>query len=163
MMREMNPEIGFQSAVPVDIADVLGKLERVGMSAVRRKFSPEFVNRIDRVITYRPLDSDSFTAIVEHEIARLQNHITFRLGTSTFALSVLSAAKQWLREHGTSVEYGARELKRVVHRHLAQPLAKMVTNGEIPAAATVQIGVQGNREALTFRVLRKEPLEIPVH
>src|SRR5580704_10170175 len=55
MMREMAPEIGFQSAVPAGQDEVAGKLKKVAMNAVKRKFSPEFVNRIDHVITYQPL------------------------------------------------------------------------------------------------------------
>ncbi len=152
MMREIAPQIGFQSAVAIEPSEVAGKLEKVAMSAVRRKFSPEFVNRIDQVITYKPLDAASFGAIVDHEVDRLQRHIVTRLGARAFAVDVPFAARQWLLENGTSVEYGARELKRTVHRHLTQPLATMVTQGLITAGATVRVSVRADREALTLRV-----------
>ncbi len=152
MMREIAPEIGFQSAVSIHPHEVAGKLKKVAMNAVRRKFSPEFVNRIDHVITYQPLDLASFAAIVDHEIDRLQRHVVARLGPQgSFALDVPFAARQWLLEHGTSVEYGARELKRTVHRHLTQPLATMVTRGGIEPGASVRVSVGPDRQFLTLR------------
>jgi ATP-dependent Clp protease ATP-binding subunit ClpA len=81
MMREISPDFGFQSAVAGSGEDVAGKLQNVAMSAVRKKFSPEFVNRIDHVITYQPLDAESFAAITDHEIDNLQNHVNTRLGS----------------------------------------------------------------------------------
>ena len=122
------------------------------MSAVRRKFSPEFVNRIDHVITYQPLDSESFSAIVDHEVEWLQRHVVSRLGSQAFVVDVPFAVRQWLMERGTSMEYGARELKRMVHRHLTQPLATMVTRGQIEAGGSVRIGVRPDRQSLTLRV-----------
>jgi CheY-like chemotaxis protein len=152
MMREIAPEIGFQSAVAIHPGDVAGKLKKVALSAVRRKFSPEFVNRIDHVITYQPLDAESFAAIVDHEVDRLQRHVVARLSTQAFLVDVPFAARQWLMEHGTSVEYGARELKRMVHRHLTQPLATMVTRGQIEPGSSVRVGVRPDRQSLTLRV-----------
>jgi ATP-dependent Clp protease ATP-binding subunit ClpA len=148
MMREIAPGMGFQSAVAPG-AEVASKLERVAMSAVKRKFSPEFVNRLDGVITYRPLDAASLSAIVDHEVDKLQKHIIARLGTLAFAIAVSRAARAWLREHGTSAEYGARELKRTIHRHVAQPLAAMVTGGRIPAGATVKVDARKDRLTLS--------------
>ena len=155
MMREIAPDIGFQSAVSAGQDEVAGKLKKVAMNAVKRKFSPEFVNRIDHVITYQPLDSVSFAAIVDHEVEWLQRHVASRLGTRAFAVEMPFAARQWLMERGTSAEYGARELKRIVHRHLTQPLATMVTRGQIEPGRSVRIGVRADRQSLTLRVSRE--------
>lgn len=152
MMREIAPEIGFQSAAPTVPGEVAQKLKKVGISAVRRKFSPEFVNRIDHVITYQPLDTVSFAAIVDHEVDWLQRHVTARLGARAFDLEVPFVARQWLVEHGTSLEYGARELKRLVHRQLTQPLSTMVTRGRIEPGGSVRVGVRPDRQSLTLRV-----------
>jgi ATP-dependent Clp protease ATP-binding subunit ClpA len=148
MMRELAPSVGFQSAVEVDINEAATKLERVAMSAVRRKFSPEFVNRIDQVLTYQPLDAASFAAIVDHEIDRLERHISNRLGARAFSVEVPFAVRQWLMEKGTSVEYGARELKRTIHRHLTQPLAAMVSRGEIAPGSSVVVSIRKDRNSL---------------
>ena len=131
------------------------------MSSVRRKFSPEFVNRIDRVITYRPLAPANLAAIVDHEIDRLQRHIVNRLGARAFALEVPYAVRQWLLETGTSLEYGARELKRTVHRHLTQPIAAMVANGQIAEGQSVRVSVRADRKSLALRTSRKASGDSP--
>jgi CheY-like chemotaxis protein len=153
MLREISPDFGFQSAGPaVGLDEVSRKLQGIGISAVRRKFSPEFVNRIDQIVTYRPLDVESFAAIVDHEIENLQNHIENRLGTRAFDLEVGIAARQWLLECGTSLEYGARELKRVMHRHLFQPLAAMVARNRVPAGCVMRVELSKDGQALAVRV-----------
>src|SRR5579871_5242800 len=82
MLREINPDFGFQSASGGGTRDDLSnKLQGIALVSVRKKFSPEFINRIDHVITYRPLDAESFSAITDHEIAGLQNHVNTRLGS----------------------------------------------------------------------------------
>ncbi len=154
MMRELTPTVGFQSAMAVEPDDAVGKLERVAMSAVKRKFSPEFVNRIDHVLTYQPLDAASLSAIVDHEVTRLQRHIVERLGSRAFSVDVPYAVRQWLMEKGTSVEYGARELKRTVHRFLTQPLGTMVARGEVPPACCVLVGIQKDKAALALGVAK---------
>lgn len=154
MMREIAPAIGFQSAVGGTPEELAGKLERVAISAVRRKFSPEFVNRIDHVITYQPLDDASFAAIVDHEVERLQRHVRNRLGTRAFDVEVPFAARQWLMERGTSMEYGARELKRTIHRHLTQPLATMVSRGEVEPGSCLLVAVTKDREELVLNAAK---------
>ena len=82
MMREINPgfRISVGHAVSGKREDLAQKLQGIALVAVRKKFSPEFVNRIDHVITYQPLDAESFAAIVDHEIDNLQRHVKTRLG-----------------------------------------------------------------------------------
>ncbi len=154
MMREIAPELGFQSAVAADPGEVAGKLERVAMSAVKRKFSPEFVNRIDHVITYQPLDAVSFAAIVDHEVDRLQRHVVSRLGPRAFDVDVPYVVRQWLVARGTSAEYGARELKRTIHRNLTQPLATMVARGEVDPGSCVVVGIRKDRQSLLLGMAR---------
>ncbi|HVY93537.1 MAG TPA: AAA family ATPase [Bryobacteraceae bacterium] len=161
MMREIAPEMGFQSAIAPGAEDILRKLERVAMSSVRRKFSPEFVNRLDRVITYRPLEAADLAAIVDHEIERLQRHIVNRLGSRAFAVDVPYSVRQWLLETGTSLEYGARELKRTVHRHLTQPIAAMVTRGLIEEGQSVKVSVRPDRSSLILRPSRRASDDSP--
>lgn len=162
MMREIVPVFGFQSAAPQPPVEVEGKLKKVAMSAVRKKFSPEFVNRVDHVITYQPLDASSLAAIVDHEVERLQKHVVTRLGGRAFTIDVPFSVRQWLMEKGTSVEYGARELKRTVHKHLAQPLAAMVSRGRIPPGICVRVALRSDREALTLRLGREGEARVKV-
>jgi len=139
MMKEIRPEFGFQSGVPRPRPELGSKLEAIGLAAVRRRFSPEFVNRIDVVITYQPLNGESLAAILDQQIAELQRHVHARLGERAFQIEVGAQARQWLLEKGTSLEYGARELKRTIHRHLTQPLAALVASGRIEPGSRVQV------------------------
>jgi ATP-dependent Clp protease ATP-binding subunit ClpA/ActR/RegA family two-component response regulator len=152
MMREINPDFGFQSATGgVPKEEVSHKLQSIALVAVRRKFSPEFINRIDHVITYQPLDAESFAAITDLEIENLQNHVNTRLGNRCFTIEVPFETRQWLIERGTSPEYGARELKRTIHKSLTQPLATLVAKNQIEPGARVRVEIAPEGESLTLR------------
>src|SRR5579871_4789162 len=73
MMREINPDFGFQSVKGMERDDLTSKLQNIALVAVRKRFSPEFVNRIDCIITYQPLTAESLSAILDHHITDLQN------------------------------------------------------------------------------------------
>lgn len=150
MLREINPDIGFHSATRQPRADLLNKIEGIALGAVRKRFSPEFVNRIDAVVTYQPLDAESIETILDHDIKTLQRHVNSRLGDNCFTIEVLPDARNFLLARGVSEEFGARELKRVIHRQLTQPLATMVTRREINRNALVQVSAGLNDEKLTI-------------
>src|SRR5664280_1573230 len=116
MLREINPEFGFQSVRTAERTDLTSKLQGIGMGAVRKRFSPEFVNRIDCIITYQPLTVESLSTILDQHIVDLQNHVNTRLGNRSFTLDVPFETRQFLLKKGTSAEYGARELNRTIHR-----------------------------------------------
>jgi ATP-dependent Clp protease ATP-binding subunit ClpA len=163
MLREMNPEFGFQSAQHSERADLIGKLQSIGLVAVRKRFSPEFVNRIDCIITYQPLSQEALAAILEHQIADLQSHVNTRLGDRSFTLEIPPEARQFLLEKGTSAEYGARELNRTIHRFLTQPLATMVATNQVSAGAKVRVDVADPPEKLSIRALEPEVVPAAAH
>jgi len=138
MMKEINPEFGFQSAGRPERLDITSKLQGIGLSAVRKRFSPEFVNRIDCIITYQPLTVESLSTILDQHIQDLQNHVNTRLANRSFTLDVPFETRQFLLKTGTSAEYGARELNRTIHRFLTQPLATMVATNQISPGARVR-------------------------
>jgi len=145
MRDHIRPGFGFQAAV--SSTGSTHKLHQIGMGAVRRHFAPEFVNRIDSIVTYLPLSEEALADIVDLQIAALELHIENRLGERAFELDVSVAARRFLLEKGTSSEYGARELKRTILRELTQPLAAMVAKGEVAAEAVVRVeaAVEGDR------------------
>lgn len=150
MMKQINPEIGFQSASSKVRPELNLKLENIALGAVRKRFSPEFVNRIDAIVTYQPLDHESLEAILEHDIRALQTHVNSRLGDRCFQIVVSPESREFLLRKGVSQEYGARELKRTMHRELTQPLATMVARGDIAPGAMVRISLAENRESLAI-------------
>ncbi len=163
MMKEINPEFGFQSVVRRERPDLTAKLESIALGSVRKKFSPEFINRIDAVITYQPLDAESLATILDQQIAELQRHVNTRLGDRYFQIEVPFESRQFLLRKGTSPEYGARELKRTIHRYLTQPLATLVASGGIEPGARVLVALAENKESLAIRTLGSDAAKAPQH
>jgi CheY-like chemotaxis protein len=151
MMREINPDFGFQSVKTPERSDLTSKLQNIALVAVRKRFSPEFVNRIDCIITYQPLTAESLSAILDKQIVDLQGHVNTRLGNRSFTLEVPFEARQFLLKKGTSSEYGARELNRTIHRHLTQPLATLVATNQVNPGANVRVDVAEDGETLSIR------------
>jgi ATP-dependent Clp protease ATP-binding subunit ClpA/ActR/RegA family two-component response regulator len=153
MMKELQPALGFRpaaTAIPTESADLTKKLETIALNAVRRLYSPEFVNRLDAVITYQPLDSEAFALILDQQITDLQKHVNSRLGDKCFNIMIGKDTRSFLLERGTSPQYGARELKRSIHQYLTQPLATLVIEGRIQPGSTVHVSVSEGKEQLTF-------------
>ncbi len=163
MMKEINPDFGFHAGVLTGRTDLSSKLQNIALVAVRKKFSPEFVNRIDCVITYQPLTAESLSAIVDHQILDLQNHVNTRLANRCFNIEVPFETRQWFIEKGTSSEYGARELNRTIHRNLTQPLATMVAMGQIDPGSRVRVEPSHDREKLDIKLTGREEDEAPSH
>jgi CheY-like chemotaxis protein len=155
MSREVQPNFGFQSLDTRTPAQIAGRLETIGLGAVRRRFSPEFVNRIDVVVTYQPLDATAIARILDHHIEELQRHVHTRLADRSFEIEVTPAARDVLLSRGVSMQYGARELKRTIHRLLTQPLAALVASNQIAPGTRVTVDA-GEGESLTLT-----PLDVP--
>jgi CheY-like chemotaxis protein len=160
MMREMNPGFGFEvvSDAPKNMEEAATKLESIALAAVRKTFSPEFLNRIDVVLTYRPLTTEALDLILSQQVTELQEHIHRRLGARAFSIDVRRSAREFLLGRGASIDYGARELKRTVYRFLTQPLATMVAEDLIRAGSTISIEADADGEKLA---LRPEPIVVP--
>ncbi|MBI3048635.1 MAG: AAA family ATPase [Acidobacteria bacterium] len=157
MLREVRPDIGFQAAEPRTHAEIRGRIENIGLAAVRKRFSPEFINRIDAVITYQPLDEASLGEILDHHIAELQRHVHTRLGDRSFEIDVTPAARRLLLDRGASQEFGARELKRTIHRMLTQPLAALVADGEVEPGRRIVVDCGESDDALQLIAHQKAP------
>jgi CheY-like chemotaxis protein len=163
MLKEIHPDFGFQAGVALERPDLFSKLESIALGSVRKKFSPEFVNRIDAVITYKPLDDESFATILDQQMVELQRHVNTRLGERYFNIEVPFESRQFILRKGTSSEYGARELKRTIHRFLTQPLATLVASGRIEPGARVRVEVAEDKESLVIRTLDQAAVRAPQH
>lgn len=162
MMKEINPDLGFQSSIRRERSEMVLKLENVAIAAVRKRFSPEFVNRIDAVVTYQPLDTEALANILDQHINELQRHVNTRLGERCFELDVSQKGREFLLRAGTSEEYGARELKRIIHRHLTQPLATMVASGRLDPGARLRFDVSDDGESLSLNTVQAGIAEAPL-
>lgn len=148
MMREFQPTWGFPREVDHEAAS--NKVGAITKEAMKRRFSPEFINRIDGVATYRPLDQAAMDRILDLQLELLQKHLDLRLGLRAFVLEVKPAARQFLLQRGISLEYGARELKRVIQKFLLQPLSSMIVSGRIAPGAIVRVNHSEKADQLTF-------------
>lgn len=153
MMKELRPDFGFEAGVGKPLGETGRKLESIALAAVRRKFSPEFVNRIDRVITYRPLDDETLAEILDQHIADLQRYLQERLGPRAFSIEVPAESRKRLLREGASPEYGARELKRTLQRRLTQPLAALVVGGRVEPGSRLSLDFDREQERFYLRSL----------
>ena len=114
------------------------------MEVVRRAFRPEFLNRLDEIILFNRLGRSDMRRIVDIQLEGLEK----RLAKRKIVLAVEAAAKDWLANAGYDPVYGARPLKRVIQRHLQNPLAKMLLTGAIRDGETIPVSVLNGQLAV---------------
>ncbi|MGH9838160.1 MAG: AAA family ATPase [Blastocatellia bacterium] len=122
--------IGFAPKSGVIDAEVDQKIYRTALEAARRKFSPEFMNRIDKVVVFRSLRDEHLRLILEIELKAVQRRITDGTGEK-FVFKCTDAAKNFLLEEGIDFKYGARHLKRSIERFLVYPLSNLIATGQV--------------------------------
>jgi ATP-dependent Clp protease ATP-binding subunit ClpA len=140
--RVSKADFGLEALLGPPVIENHGKLQNIGMSAVKRKFTPEFVNRIDSVVTYKPLDREACDLILNQIFSSFARLVHTRLGLRAFRLHCTAAGRSLLLDCGTSLEFGARELKRTVQRNFIQPVAALVSRGQVPPGSSVILDAQ---------------------
>jgi ATP-dependent Clp protease ATP-binding subunit ClpA len=148
----MTGGIGFAPARPEDeeLDQLTQKIHRVAVDAARRRFSPEFMNRLDKTLVFRTLDSSDLDKILEIELNAIQTRIFTTQTDRPFALFCSPKAKEFLLTEGTDRKYGARHLKRALERYLIVPLSSLLATEQIYSGDTVLADlVEGDKE-LTF-------------
>jgi ATP-dependent Clp protease ATP-binding subunit ClpB len=105
------------------------------MNVVRSHFRPEFLNRVDEIILFHRLKRSEMGAIVDIQMKRLQKLLEDR----KIALDLEPEARDWLADKGYDPAYGARPLKRVIQKHVQDPLAELILSGEIKDGETVPV------------------------
>ena len=123
---------------PYDAQAAVERMERLMAEAARSHFPPEFINRLDDLVTFRPLTPDVMPRIVDIQLQA----VCALLLDQQVTLEVDEDAKRWLGLQGYEVEFGARPLKRVITQHLLTPLAKKVLAGDIRAHGRVKVSVE---------------------
>src|SRR5262244_123411 len=144
--------IGFapgKGARPNTDTEVDHKIYRTAVEAARRKFSPEFMNRIDKVVVFRSLKEHHLRAILDLELQGVQDRIMLSAGTK-FVFQCSSEAKNMLLDEGIDYKYGARHLKRAIERFLVYPLSNLVATNQIRMFDSVLIDFNEATRRLTF-------------
>ena len=117
-----------------------GRMRAAVMDVLKHEFLPEFLNRIDETIIFRPLTMENLTKIVEIQLRRLQSQLT----EAGLTVKLSDAAKKQLADEGFDPTYGARPLKRIIQQRLANPLATAILDGTISAGTEVEVDWDGD-------------------
>jgi ATP-dependent Clp protease ATP-binding subunit ClpA len=125
------------------------KIYRTALEAAKRKFSPEFMNRIDKVVVFRSLKEHHLRLILDIELRSVQSRITESAGTK-FVFECTHEAKEFLLGEGIDLKYGARHLKRSIERFLVYPLSNLVATEQVQTGDFVTVDFDASKEALTF-------------
>ena len=115
------------------------KISRSAVDAARRKFSPEFMNRIDKSVVFRTLRSEHLQQILEIELGMVQQRILTASAVNQFVFSCTPKVKSFLLHEGTDPKYGARHLKRAIERHIVFQLANLVATGQVKLGDFIRI------------------------
>ncbi len=115
------------------------KVNRTAVEAARRKFSPEFMNRIDKAVVFKMLRPDDMKSILDIELGMVQQRVLMAAGANQFVFTCTQGVKDYLLREGTDAKYGARHLKRAIERHLVFPLANLVATGQVRLGDFVRI------------------------
>jgi ATP-dependent Clp protease ATP-binding subunit ClpB len=126
------------------------KMTRSGVEAARRKFSPEFMNRIDKVVVFKPLGQPELRRILDLELGQVQQRILSAPPEKTFVFTVTDEGKNFLLSEGTDVKYGARHLKRAIERFLVQPISNLISTDQVSGGDWIQADLDRERGVLTF-------------
>jgi|SRR5688572_5727823 len=145
--------IGFTSGQRNGAASVTSldnKLYRTALEVAKRKFSPEFMNRIDKVVVFRALNAEDLRQILDIELSEVQNRIIASQMNRQFAIRCTDESKHFLLREGTDLKYGARHLKRAIERHLVFPLSNLIATGQINQADIIKVDLNAEGDKLTF-------------
>jgi ATP-dependent Clp protease ATP-binding subunit ClpB len=146
-------------AVQVD-SSLDEKINRTAIDAARRKFSPEFMNRIDKVVVFKTLRPEHLEQILEIELGMVQQRVLMAAGAHQFVFNCTPKVKDFLLAEGTDPKYGARHLKRAIEKNLVFPLANLVATGQVKLGDFIRIDLLGESQ-LTF-VKEAEGAMVPV-
>ena len=154
MSELMKHRIGFAGASQLNNSDdsqtdIDQKIERTAVQAASRNFSPEFMNRIDKVVVFHSLNQRHLREILDLELRALQGRI-MRSARTTFFFSCSDSVKDLLLREGTDSRYGARHLKRSIERLLVMPLSNLVASGQITFGDSVDVDMDHNGSDVSF-------------
>jgi ATP-dependent Clp protease ATP-binding subunit ClpB len=125
------------------------KVERTAIEAARRKFSPEFMNRLDKLVVFHPLQREELQAVLDIELGQVQKRV-LDTALGKFLFRVTDAGREFLIQEGTDQRYGARHLKRAIERYVVYPLANLLATQQVRMGDLVRIDWDGLHKQLTF-------------
>jgi ATP-dependent Clp protease ATP-binding subunit ClpA len=145
----MQGGMGFVQPNDKPTAQLDEKVEKTAVEAARRKFSPEFMNRLDKMVVFHPLQREELDKVLEIELRHVQERVT----TSTaqpFSFRITDEGRELLLKEGTDQRYGARHLKRAIERYLVSPLARLLATAQVRPGDLLLIDRHPGEQELAF-------------
>jgi ATP-dependent Clp protease ATP-binding subunit ClpB len=151
MSELITGSIGFAPAKSKGLAndDIDQKIYRTALEAARRKFSPEFMNRIDKVVVFRSLREKELNDILDLELGAVQRRIDANV-RAQFTFALTPEARQFVLTEGTDYQYGARHLKRALERFVVYPLSSLIATGQVKPGDSVAVDIDRLQGKLSF-------------
>lgn len=152
----LRPNMGFAAAeterlqVIAATGNMVDRIARAGLEAARRKFTPEFMNRIDRTVVFRPLGQDDLCNILSLELNAVQQRILKKSNSQPFMFKVTDAGREFLLREGSDLKYGARHLKRAIERRLVFPLSNLIVTQQVKSGDVIWVDFDAELNALQF-------------
>jgi ATP-dependent Clp protease ATP-binding subunit ClpB len=157
MSSMLSPKLGFgvgeqqaRTAAGEYDEKTSGKIARSGVEAARRKFTPEFMNRLDKIVTFQPLGSEQLRKILDIELNMVQQRIFNTSTERAFVFTLSDASKDFLLSEGTDLKYGARHLKRAIERLLVQPISNLIATDQVRGGDWIRVDFDQEIRNLTF-------------
>ena len=145
----MQGGMGFIQPKDKPVTGLDEKVERTAVEAARRKFSPEFMNRLDKVVVFHPLKKDQLQEVLDIELGQVQQRV-LDTAKGQFLFRVTPSGRDFLLQEGTDQRYGARHLKRAIERHVVYPLANLLATDQVNLGDLVCIDWDKINNRLTF-------------
>jgi ATP-dependent Clp protease ATP-binding subunit ClpA len=141
--------MGFVQPIDKPVHRLDEKVERAAIEAARRKFSPEFINRLDKLVVFHPLERDELDEVLEIELEQVQKRVLDST-TRPFLFRVTTEGRQFLLEEGTDQRYGARHLKRSIERYLVCPLSRLLATAQVRSGDVLLVDRHSGDKGLAF-------------
>ena len=155
----MQGGMGFIQPADKPAASLDQKVERTAVEAARRKFAPEFMNRLDKVVVFHPLRRQQLEQVLEIELAQVQDRV-LETAKGQFLFRVTQPGRDFLLQEGTDHRYGARHLKRAIERHVVYPMANLLATEQVHLGDLICVDWDKEQDRLTF-VREGENLALP--
>jgi len=140
---------GFVQSDDKPKANLDETVERTAVEAARRRFSPEFMNRLDKVVVFRPLQRKQLEQVLDIELWMVQQRV-LDAAKGQFLFTVAPTARDFLLKEGTDQRYGARHLKRAIERHVVYPFANLLASDQVRSGDRISINCEPQQNRLTF-------------
>ena len=158
MSMETEGKMGFEPIRPAAL-QTNNRLQKIATEAARRKFSPEFMNRLDKIVVFQTLSNKAIEKILDLELDMLQRRV-LESGRGAFVIRSSDQAKEFLLAEGFDRRYGARPLKRAIERHLVIPISNMIATKQLMAGDVLFVDFDETKSELCFKKTIRATVEI---